>query len=215
MANNGSIHEIRKKVTFTYELISTSYHEAGHALFALLNHRLVESVVVFENKKSKRIDGFTYYHSPDLSDSYCQSDPDTLRELLNVEIGIKYAGLTAEKYHFKKLSGSDKFPLYWRDGSSDDTLSAANLIKKYSPVAPGRKRYAYKKKIIKQTLNMLDQHWEAVTLVAHALIQKKKLYYCDLKELLTKKSENKEFWKEQFKDISDLSENLEVLTAKK
>ena len=122
-------------------------------------------------------------------------------------MGTKYAGLTAEKFHFKKMSGSDKFPLYWRDGSSDDTKDAAYLIKRFSPVAPGKKRYAYKKKIIKRTFTLLEQHWDAVTIVAHALVQKKRLGFSELKELLIKKSEDKEFWKDRFKDIADIFGN--------
>lgn len=202
--NNGSIKEIRKKVTMVYELISTSYHEAGHTIYALANCRKVDFVTVFQNKINKRAEGVTCYNSPDLSDITSDTDPVLVLSLLEIECGIKYAGLVSEKLHYKKLSGSDKFPLYWRDGSADDTKQAAILIKKYSPVAPGRKRYNYKKKIIKGTLTILDEKWEDVILVAHALIQKKRLNYFELKDLLTKKSPNKEFWKIEFKNIAEI-----------
>lgn len=199
--NTGSIKEIRKKVTSTHECISTSYHEAGHAVFSLLCGIQVPTVYVFQNKKSKRWDGFTHYNSVDLS---CVNDLFLLNELLNIEIGIKYAGLVAEKYHFKRISGSDKFPMYWKDGSSDDTKQAAALIKKYNTVPAGRKRYAYKQKIIRQVLRELEQHWDAVTAVAHALFRKKRLYFNDLKEILIKKTSNKNFWKQQFKSIENV-----------
>ena len=64
MAKGASIGEIRKKVTTTYELITTSYHEAGHAIFALLCEMKVSSVCIFEHKMLKRIHGFTQYESP-------------------------------------------------------------------------------------------------------------------------------------------------------
>lgn len=215
MANNsGSIHEIRKKVHATYELIATSYHEAGHAIYALLNCRKVDSVVVFENRKTKRIDGFTYYYSPDLDDASVKADLVLLNSIIEEECGIKYAGLAAEKFHYKQISGSDKFPMYWRDGSSDDTKEAAAIIKKYSSVSPGKKRYNYKKRIIKKTLASLEQYWDDVILVSYILIQKKRASFAELKEVLTKKSPNRIFWKEQFKDIVDIFGNLELLTTK-
>lgn len=213
--NNGSIQEIRKKVTSTYELISTSYHEAGHVIYALLTSRKVESAFVFENKKTKRIDGFACYYSPDLNDENVKVDFNLLNSVIETECGIKYAGLVAEKYHYKKLSGSDKFPSYWRDGSSDDTKEAATIIKKYSSVSPGKKRYNYKKKIIKQTLIALEKYWDDVVLVAYVLIQKKRITYLELKDILTKKSPNRNFWKDQFKDIKDTFVDQEVLLYNK
>jgi hypothetical protein len=199
--NTGSIREIRKKVTSTHECISTAYHEAGHAVFGLLSGVQVPSVCVFQNKKSKRWDGFTHYNSIDLTEV---EDAALLSQLLDIEIGIKYAGLVAERYHFKRISGSDKFPFYWKDGSSDDTKTAAELIKKYSTIPAGRKRYAYKQKIIRQDFAALQLYWDSVTLVAHALFHKKKLYFEDLKRILTKKSEDKNFWKTQFKEIENI-----------
>jgi len=72
--NTGSIGEIRKKVTKTHELISTSYHEAGHVIYALLHFMLVDSVQIYEDKKLKRINGVTYYDFPIEFDTI--SDPD-------------------------------------------------------------------------------------------------------------------------------------------
>ena len=203
MANNGvgSIDQVRKKLTYTHDLISTSYHEAGHAVYGLLHFIKVPSVYVFENKKNKRIEGFCHYESsieiPDIKDSVLQTDR------VKAEIRLKYAGLAAEKYYFKTICGSDKFPLFLRDGSSDDTLSAAALIRTYDLVPPGRKRYAFKKKLIKETLEDLQDNWDAVTVVAHALFQKKRLSYLDLRKLLTKKTNDPEFWKQNL-DVLDV-----------
>lgn len=214
MANNGvgTIDKVRKKVTYTHELISTSYHEAGHTVYALLHHMKVPLVYVYENRKYKRIDGFCHYEMfRDLSNI---TDEFLFSQRVHAEICIKYAGLTAEKYHFKNISGSDKFPMVLRDGSSEDTLSAAALIKQYNLAEPGRKRYAYKKLLIKETLSELRQHWDAVTLVSHALFNKKKLTYEDIKILLSRKTKDKEFWKNQFKLIDYIFDNIEALDEK-
>lgn len=212
MANNtGSIGDIRKKVTHTHELISTAYHEAGHTIYGLLHYMKVNMVHVFEDKKYKRICGFTHFNYPIAIEV---DDLELSKELMKAEICVNYAGLAAEKYHFKNVSGSDKFPGFWKNGSSSDTISAAALIKQYSLATPGRKRYTFKKKLIKETNSELQKHWDAVILVSHALFQRKRLYYSDLKELLIKKSENKEFWKEQFKNIDYIFENGDDLDEK-
>lgn len=213
MANNGigTIDEIRKKSHQIHEFISTAYHEAGHTIYGLLHFMKIESVYIFEEKKSKRIEGFTHYTSPPL-DSI--QDPTLLDNRIYSEIGLSYSGLVAEKYYFKTASGSDKFPLFLRDGSSHDTYSASQVIRKYNLAPPGRKRYDFKKKIIREINHELQENWDAVTLVAHALFQKKKLSYSELKDLLTKKGKNKSFWKEQFKSINYLYDNAAHLGEK-
>jgi len=211
MTGSGTIGEIRKKVTKTHEQISTAYHEAGHTVYALLHCMIVQSVCIFEDKKSKRIHGFTHYNAPQASD---MEDVDLRNILLINEIKLSYAGLTAEKYHFKCISGSDKFPMFLKDGSSDDTLSAAALIKKYNLAPAGRKRYNYKQKLIRETLSEQIQHWDAVTVIAHALFQRKRLTYQDLRELLVKKTKNKKFWKERFKQMAFIYDNAVTLDEK-
>lgn len=214
MSNNsvGSIAEIRKKAYEIHELISTSYHESGHTIYGLLHCMKIEPVYVFEEKKSKRIGGLTHYDSPSLDKI---EDPTLLFNRIKAEIGLSYAGLAAEKHHFKITSGSDKFPLFLREGSYHDTLSASQLIQKYCLTPTGKKRYAYKKKIIKEVTQELCEHWDAVTIVAHALFQKKKLYFSDLKTLLTRKSKNKEFWKNKFKLINSFYDKDLLLDEKK
>lgn len=203
MAKNKkkSISNIRKQITYVHEVISTSYHEAGHAIYSLLCGMRVPYVFIFKNKKNKRVQGFCQYETPDLD---LIKDPNLVFSLVDYEIGIKYAGLTAEKYHFKIISGSDNFPMFLRDGSSDDTLSAAALIRQYNISPPGKKRYSYKKKKINEVLHSLKDYWDDVTLLAHRLFRKKRMSFIDIKNLLIKHSPNKKFWKEQLKIISDL-----------
>jgi hypothetical protein len=214
MANNGigSLNDLRKKITLTHESISTSYHEAGHVIYGLIKGWKIEAVTIFELKKTKRINGFTHYSDPpNLPKS---RDSEIFEHFIVSEIGLKYAGLVAEKCHFKKMSGSDKFPLFLRDGSSDDTLSAAALIKTYNLAPPGRKRYSYKKKLIRETQVLIEENWDAVTAVAHHLFKKKRLTFEDLRKILTKSGINKKYWKTQFANITYIYENSGGLDEK-
>jgi hypothetical protein len=214
MANNvvGSLDQVRKRLTYTTDLISTSYHEAGHTVYGLLHFMKVNSVWVFENKKCKRVEGFTHYELPvDFSEL---KDFALCAEIIKSEICLKYAGLAAEKYHFKSISGSDKYPLFLRDGSSDDTLTAAALLREYNLVPPGKKRYNFKKKLIKNTLEDLQDNWDAVTIIAHALFKKKRLSYMSLKKLLTKHTNDPEFWKQNFYILDSIFNKQQPLDEK-
>jgi hypothetical protein len=207
--STGSIAEIRKKVTKTHEFISTSYHEAGHTVYALLHMMRVTSVSVFENKKLKRIHGNTYYDYP--SDINSIQDPELLNTLVRAEVGISYAGLIAEKSLFRSISGSRQTPMFISDGSSEDNKAARLIIKKYNLAPPGVKRTAYKRKLMREVQHDLHTHWDAVTVLSHALFKHRKLSFNDLQELLTKRTRNKKFWKEQFKKISYFYSNNETL----
>jgi hypothetical protein len=208
----GSIAEIRKKVTKTHEFISTSYHEAGHAIYALLHLMRVSSVSVFEDKKLKRIHGNTYYDYPSDLDEI--QDPDLLSILVRAEVGISYAGLIAEKSLFRSISGSRQTPMFISDGSSEDNKSARLIIKKYNLAPPGAKRSVYKRKLMREVQQELHTHWDAISVVSHALFKHHKLSFDDLRELLIKRSRNKKFWKEQFKKISYFYDNNQTLDEK-
>lgn len=135
---NTPIREIRKKVTKTHEFISTSYHEAGHTIYALLHLMKVNSTSVFEDKKLKRIHGLTYYDFPrDLEDI---QDPELVTSLVKADIGTSYAGLITEKSLFKSISGSTQTPMFISDGSTEDNQSARELMKKYNLAPPGAKK---------------------------------------------------------------------------
>ena len=206
MAKGASIGEIRKKFTKVYESIATSYHESGHTVFALLCLIKINYVHIFEHKTLKRVHGFTYYEYRDLD-----INSSDFGRSLQQEIGFGYAGLLAERHHFKSISGTDRIPMFIKEGSSEDLSSIRKIINKYNPVPPGKKRDAYKKKIAKETATALVEHWDAVDLIAHALFKHKRLSYQDLQDILTKKSQNKKFWREQFKDYqSNLSFTLTV-----
>jgi len=197
--SSGSIGEIRKKVTKTHEFISTSYHEAGHTIYALLHLMKVNSVSVFENKKIKRVHGVTCYDYP--SDINEIEDSELLNSLVRAEVGVSYAGLIAEKTLFKSISGSQQTPNFISDGSTEDNRAASQVIIKYNLAPPGAKRSIYKQKLMREVQHELHSNWDAVTVVAHALFKYRKLSFEDLRELLTKRTKNKKFWKDQFKKI--------------
>src|SRR5574337_359935 len=208
----GSITEFRRKVTKTHEFISTSYHEAGHVIYALLQLMKVSSVSVFENKKAKRIHGVTYYDYPSDFDEI--QDAKLLNILVRSEIGISYAGLIAEKSLFRSISGSRQIPTFISDGSAEDNKSARAVIKKYNLAPPGPKRTVYKQKLMREVRNELHTHWDAVIVVAHALFQHRRLSFENLRDLMIKKSHNKKFWKEQFKKIGYFYDNNQRLDEK-
>lgn len=60
--------------------------------------------------------------------------------------------------------------------------------------------------MLNHTRQLMIPYWEDVQLIAKSLFKSKKLYWDDLKSLLTRKSKNKAFWKKQLKDIELLFE---------
>jgi hypothetical protein len=206
MANN--IGNIRKKCHETFELISTSMHEAGHTIYGLLHFINVGPVLVFQDKKSKRIHGLTLYDTLKLSEI---NDPVLFNYRLYSEIGLSYSGLVSEKHHFKLSSGSDKLPMFLKEGCGQDLSEATALFNKYNLSEPGAKRAKHKRKIIKSIETELNEHWGDVCLVAHFLFKKNKISALELRKLLLKKSENKEFWKENFKIHDQLYNNSQTL----
>jgi ATP-dependent Zn protease len=195
----SQINKVSKKAFRVYELISTAYHEAGHTLYALLCSMKVNHVYVFEHKIFKRIHGFTQYesHAP-------EKDSVDFIPMLEQEIGLSYAGLLAEKHHFKSISGTDQVPMFIKEGSSDDLSAIRKMLQKHNIVPAGKKRYAYKQKVARKTTAILVEHWDAVDVIAHALFKHKRLNYQDLKQLLITKTNNKKFWRDKFKDIESI-----------
>lgn len=188
----------RKQFHKNYEIISSAYHEAGHAVFALLHFLKVFSVELCEIENDK-IGGLTSY------ELYCnyeeKIDNNLKKKLLLTEVGVSYAGLMSEQYHFKLLSGSDQPPFFLKYGASDDIALAANIIKKYNLCPSGKKRLSFKKQMMKNSFKDLYNHWDAVNIIVQLLFKYKKVDYSQIKKSLCSKSEKKQFWKEQFKKI--------------
>lgn len=175
-----------------FDLLMTAHHEAGHAICGLLHQFKIDAIQVFLNPKDQRINGLTLYND----------NPHPSLKWLNSEFCISYAGMVAEQILFQNIFGKRKLPMILKDGSSDDIFSASTLMQKYNVGSPGKARSRLKKKIIQKTTAQLTKYWNDVILLAHVLIQKRHLYFSDLRMLLTQKSKNKVFWKKQFRKIN-------------
>lgn len=198
----------RQKLSQEYELISTCYHEAGHTIAGLLTFMKIPLVTV--SLTSKSVEGFTHYEmiNQDMVD-------EKINDYLTLsEIYISYAGMIAEKIHYKEICGADKLPMVLKEGSFPDISSATVIIRKYNLAPPGKKRQKFKQEMFKDLDADLKEHWDAIKLVSHALYKRKRLDYEDLKELLTKKSKKKEFWKNRFKEINTLVTSTRELDEK-
>lgn len=192
---------IDKKQSYDYELIAQSYHESGHTVCALISYMKVFSVAVMNDRDNG--DGKTEYA---FTDPAALTDKRLIEVQLYFELETAYAGLLAEKIYYKDICGSEQFPLHLKKGSSGDIADAHNLIKKYKLASPGIARTQFKKKIQKDTHILLLENWSDIKLVAHFLHKRKKLQFDDLKFILTRKSENKESWKERFRVIKMLND---------
>jgi hypothetical protein len=121
--------------------------------------------------------------------------------MLILELQAIYAGLIGEKLYYKEICGSDKFPMHLRIGSSYDLNLASQIIRKNNLAASGKRTRILKKGIQLDVEQILRKHWEVVKIVAHALFKKRKLSFDELKSIIIKKTDDKDFWKDKFKKI--------------
>ena len=191
-----------EKIANQFDYILTAYHETGHTIYALLHMMRVDCVVMFENKEFDRIDGLTYYHYLSQLDSIIEAG--FARVPIRYEIGMNYAGLITEKTLLQSITGSTKTPMFVSEGSCDDNKTARNLIQKYGIAEAGKQRNKYKQKLLKEVRNEIEEYWDDIVLVSHYLFSSHKLVFEELRKLLEKRSENKLFWKEQFRKIDKL-----------
>lgn len=197
-----------------HEKISVSIHESSHTIYGLLDFFPIIEVKITKDPDLKdRFEGLTRYDDRLLKKVLkIEMDSALTLFILKADICLSYAGLLGEELLFQSISGSNKLPKFLKNGVGNDTASAYKLIKKIS--SPGKQRYNLKKKLIKNTQFKLQKYWNDIMLLNHTLIENKRLSFDDLKELLIKKSENKEFWKNQFKTISYIYDNLDDLDEK-
>lgn len=188
------ITDLRKQA-IDYGVIATSHHESGHVICALFNCIKISSV---HTSSETLNEGTTDYHPLDIS---FIEDNDLLSIILMQELQVLYGGLIGEKIYYREICGSEKFPMHLRIGSSSDISAASDLIVKHNIAKPGKHRMLLKKQIQSDVHNILNEHWNAVKIVAHALYKNKRLSFDELKHLLTRKTNNKDFWKDRFKKI--------------
>ena len=187
------MQSITKKQAFDYERIAMAQHEASHAVCALYNFLQVYDVRVM-----------TPNHSEGNADFYIySSDNEEISNIFNIfELQAIYAGLIGEKIYYKDISGSSKFPMHLRIGSSVDIALASKLIRKNNLATPGKNTMSLKKRLHKEVEEILIEHWDAVKAVAHALYKKNRLSFKDLKFILTRRTNHQEFWKDRFNKIN-------------
>jgi len=193
MHKSRQLYATTVKLSQNLSMITTCYHEAGHAILALLMFCKVESLFI---QKDRRVSGEANYNT-------IQSEIKEINDfVISSEINILYAGMLAEKIFYEDITGSKILPNVLKDGCEDDIRKVSDIIKKNNLAPPGEKRYRYKKKIQNSTKRLLNENWDAVRAVAHSLFERKKLNFEDLKLILSKKTHNSKFWKDQFKYIN-------------
>lgn len=187
-----------KKQSIDYSLIAAAHHESGHTILALLNLiQVSDASIKVDDADAVGLTSFYMYKNSDVEDK------ELLEMLIISDLQVAYAGLSAEKFYYKDICGSSRFPLHLRIGSSEDFSSAQKLIRINKLASPGKETSVLKKKLQAEIEKMLTIYWNDVKIIAHALYQRRKLYYVDLKNLLCKKQNpNSDFWKQQFKMIN-------------
>lgn len=195
-----TLPQITKIIARDYELVTTAYHEAGHTISGILCYMQITSACVIDSEK--RIRGETVFDT--LSNAAYIDDQQLFAYDVKAMIYLSYAGLAVEKLYYKYTSGSSRFPIVLRDGSSLDIATAAGIIRKYNLSPSGKKRHAFKKRLFNEITEILESHWDDIRLLAHALFAKKKLNYGKIRNILCYNSKNKDFWREKFKAIGKI-----------
>lgn len=188
------------KKSFDYDLIAMSYHEACHTVIALYNYLQVYNVNVMTPKRSDGNTNFFIY------DEIVKDEE--LKKIFSIfEIQTMYAGLVGEKIYYKDICGSSKFPMHLKKDSAYDIGIASSIIRKNDLATPGKKTFLFKKEIQFDVEKILIEHWDAVKEIAHSVYRKKRLSFDELKYILTRKTEHKDFWKDKFRKMKIIYDN--------
>jgi ATP-dependent Zn protease len=187
-----------------YNRISTAYHEAGHAIFALLNTIKIDRVEIFSSTQIHESVYTAYGVTSFFSFLNYTKDKFLQNYFVRAELEINYAGGIAEKILYKKITGSSTLPPFLSEGSSFDIKNSNKIIKKYKSIYLTKKINDYQSKIEKKISKILTQHWNDVEIISHLLLDKAKINHQDVKRAFLKKSENKDFWRRKFKVIDSI-----------
>jgi hypothetical protein len=195
MKNSDAIKKI-----FDYDLIAMSYHEACHTVIALFNYLQVYHVNVMTPKRSDGNTNFFIYDE-------IVKDEDLKKIFSIFEIQTMYAGLVGERMYYRDICGSSKFPMHLKKDSAYDIGIASAIIRKNNLASPGKKTHLFKKEVQFDVEKILDDHWDAVKEIAHSVYRKKRLSFDELKYILTRKTDQKEFWKDKFRKMNIIYSN--------
>ena len=183
-----------RKLAQEIEVISCVYHETGHVLYGLLRHFQITSVFVNYTDGVEGITNYFWIDKPDF-------DRDLIEHIAMDEVGASYAGFLAEGLFYRDICGSSILPKVLKEGSSLDIKAASQTIKQHNLAASGKPRQQLKRRVQNEINALLVEYWDDLKLISHRLHKVKRLSFDDLKKLLTKKSDKKEFWKKQFREI--------------
>jgi hypothetical protein len=186
-----------RKIADLLEVSSCCWHESGHVLYGLLKHFHIKSVFV---NYTEAVEGVTNYFWID----HLHLDIDLIEHIAIDEVGISYSGFLAEALFYRNICGSTTLPKVLKQGSSLDIKAASDTIKEHALALPGKPRQQLKRRVQKETNALLIEYWDDLKLISHRLFKLKRLSFDDLKKLLIKKSINKDFWKQQFREIEAL-----------
>ena len=189
-----------------YDKLSICYHESSHCIISILSFMQPDTIELTSIPEPEGACKCFYFKN--LKDI---EDYNLFKYLFDKDICMRSAGMLGERLLYKKLTNIKVFPNILKSHSREDIKDIANLFKTYNIASPGKKRQIYKNKLIRETSNLLEIYWVDVILLAQSLFQRKKLNYLDIKSILVKKSENRNFWKLQFKKIERIFKNLERL----
>jgi hypothetical protein len=189
----------KAKDALDYEHIFMCAHESAHTIVALHNFLQVFNVNTIRIGAKTRAEksGSTDWYST----IYTGIDSELKRILLICELQAMYAGLLGERILYKYLTGSPKLPMNLRVGLSYDIKKASGIIRNNNLAESGKDTANLKNNIQKKTEKILLDHWEEVRIIAHILHKKRQLDFDELKQLLTKKTKQKDFWKDRFSKI--------------
>jgi hypothetical protein len=192
------LKNVVRKQSDDYFFIATNFHEASHAITGLHNYFQVYNVNILMPAIKEGTTDFYIFDNEKIQD-------EELKYIfLMFELQTIYGGLIGERLYYKDITGSDRFPSHLKSGSASDTFQAAALIRKHHLAKPGKNTHLLKKRIQNDVEELLLEHWDAVKVVAHALYKKKKLNFEELRNLLTKKTNHNDFWKDRFKKIKSI-----------
>lgn len=90
-------------------------------------------------------------------------------------------------------------------GSKEDLKYINKLIKENNLAVPGKDKTKFKNKLFKETVNLLDQNWEDISILVHLLFKKRRIEFYDIKNSLIKKSNNKIYWKTKLKLVEKVN----------
>jgi len=189
----------KNEIGFIYELIHTSYHESAHTICALLCLTKIDYVKIFEEETSNDL-GETVFTTLD-EESFLDENLKKVRIIS--EIYIRLSGINADKILFRKNCGLNKTPKNILDRSYEDLKVSSSIIKKHI-VNSKKEKKIIKNLFMKESYNIIENNWDDISLISFYLLKKKYLSYIDLKKILTTKSNNKIFWKNQFKILKKM-----------